>query len=667
MQRVTRSQAGRTACNACHLRKVRCDAQEVGFPCSNCRNGLREGCRRHEKRKRRSARPPEPEPSPVAALTATPTHARTPPASLAGVPVSPATAPLSPSSAGWHLVEFIDQPELTIRPIDKDARLTYVGADVSNLNFLVQQQFGARTASVFHFPANRIARPDVDLSAEAFQLPAKDVVDRLLDAYFTRVNPGFPVVDEVLFMKQYRARDPQNPPSLLLLHAILLVGAHASLPQPDHEVLKTMFYRRAKSLFDARFEANRDTVVQAALLLTWHSEGPEDVSANAWFWLGIAVTTAKGLGMYRNAEDSTLVPHNKRMWRRVWWLLFQCDVLVSLQYGRPLSIHLEDSDVQRLRASDFQDCGENCRVDYVMQLNELCTIVSRILRERFRIAATTERRHALIQEMDNALANWSLRLSPSLQLHASPTTDLWTANLQLVYNMVLILIHRTQLDEHALREDSDICITAAAAIQSIFRDLCERDELRHLWSSSVNCLFTALIQLNIEVRLSNPVLAISALRRYDSALLSLRELARYWPNAQTILTFFESSLRLQQPRRHGTGTEVLDPPAPNPATAPSCGSGLKDVATVGTEAGQVTQEFPVADPASSGQTDVGSRACSPMPPDHERHRQNGSAPEEQAAFDDVHGGFGDIQASWSEWKELYWQQPVFADEVLFTF
>ena len=193
---------------------------------------------------------------------------------------------------------------------------------------------------VHHFPTNRLDRrytahePD-RLPVEAFQLPMKQTVDDLLQAYFGKINPGFPVVDEERFMAQYRARDASDPPSLLLLQTVLLVGAHVS---PNHTSLKPDFFRRAKILIDSRFERNRDVIVQAALLLTWYSDGPEDVAANAFYWIGFASRTAMGLGMHRDAEPSNLVEHNKKMWRRVWWLLVQCDLLISLQYGRPLAM-----------------------------------------------------------------------------------------------------------------------------------------------------------------------------------------------------------------------------------------------------------------------------------------------------------------------------------------
>jgi transcriptional regulatory protein AMDR len=61
-----------------------------------------------------------------------------------------------------------------------------------------------------------------------------------------------------------------------------------------------------------------------------------------------------------------------------------------------------------------------------------------------------------------------------------------------------------------------------------------------------------MIQVRVELRFSNPVLAINALRRFDSASYSLRELAQYWVHAGTILRLFEDSKRLQEDLRMAT-------------------------------------------------------------------------------------------------------------------
>jgi hypothetical protein len=49
-------------------------------------------------------------------------------------------------------------------------------------------------------------------------------------------------------------------------------------------------------LFDLHYENNREHLVQAALLFTWHFEGAGDIAANAYYWIGIACRLAFGPG-----------------------------------------------------------------------------------------------------------------------------------------------------------------------------------------------------------------------------------------------------------------------------------------------------------------------------------------------------------------------------------
>ena len=79
----------------------------------------------------------------------------------------------------------------------------------------------------------------------------------------------------------YRYRDPKNPPSLLLLQAVLLAGSRVCTnPQLMDANGSTTpaamtFYKRAKALYDANYEDDRVTIVQALVLLGWYWEGPE--------------------------------------------------------------------------------------------------------------------------------------------------------------------------------------------------------------------------------------------------------------------------------------------------------------------------------------------------------------------------------------------------------
>ncbi|KAH8700440.1 putative C6 transcription factor [Talaromyces proteolyticus] len=589
------------ACIHCHRRKVRCDSRAVGFPCSNCRSSGKIDCRLHEKKKRPALR------SALNPVPIRPLSLAEPSRTTGQIPAQQALYSAQSSSQGGkqnadskyligkeqtlqnqhprpqsqsltgredrremdnRLVTLIDEQEPDRREIQRGVRAIYVGHDVSNMSFLLRQQRGDEAS--YHFAGNEIPRRRLEIGhdqllQDALTLPEQSLADELVDAYFTNVNRNYPIVDEDQFMTQYRNRDPTDPPPILILQAILLVGARVSRQKQEKEELANVFYRRCKWLFDSRIERNRDILVQAALLLTWHSDTvDDDVAANAHYWVGVAARIATGLGMHRDPVSNTFAAGDRRMWRRVWWILVQFDVLISLSYGRPQAINLEDCDVQSLTEADFIGCGPHVQTDFVIQFAELCSMISYILRERFGLRVSAERRKAILPKADEALANWSLCLPDSLRLRASDM-DASSAMLHLTYNNFLILLHRPHPKASAYSEDygphdAEICSAAAGVITSIFEELRQRDRIRYIWCSGVFTLFTAMIQVRVELRFSNPVLAINALRRFDSTLHSLRALAECWSSAETILRLFENSKRLQQDLRvvHNEVTEKGD-------------------------------------------------------------------------------------------------------------
>ncbi|KAJ5740505.1 transcriptional regulator family: Fungal Specific TF [Penicillium malachiteum] len=593
---VSKRKQGSAACVHCHRRKVRCDARVVGTPCTNCRTSGKPDCRIHEKKKRLAVRsildpvPIRSRPLPTSDHAAHPTtSAGTPlPPSFptafgGGVPAIASNPPqqtfLSNAAEPFrqgpdlshaheahtemeqHLVKLIDEEESGRREIQRGVRAFYVGHEHSNMSFLIRQQRD-QDDDVYHFASNEIPRRQMktghdQLLMDALTLPEPALADELVQAYFTFVNPGYPIVDEDLFMTQYRNRDPSDPPPILLLQAILLVGAHVSRGKAERDALKEIFFRRTKYLFDNRIERNRDILVQTALLLTWHSDSADDdVAADAHFWVGVAARIATGLGMHRNPVSGRFVTRDRRMWRRTWFILVQFDVMISLSYGRPQAINLDDSDVSPLTLADFKNCGPHVQAEFVIHFTELCTMISYLIRDRFGLRASDERRKAVLQEADESLANWSLKLPDNLRLRASDM-DPWSAMLHLTYNNFLILLHRPHPRASAYSDDygphdAEICSAAAGVIASIFEELRLNDRLKFLWYTGVHTLFTAMIQVRVELRFSNPVLAINALRRFDSASYSLRELAQYWVHAGTILRLFEDSKRLQEDLRMAT-------------------------------------------------------------------------------------------------------------------
>lgn len=156
----------------------------------------------------------------------------------------------------------------------------------------------------------------------AFLLPPRGLCDELVECFFQWVAPIIPVINRGQFMKRYR--DSKNPPSILLLQAMLLAGSRVCTNPQLMDVngsttpAAITFYRRAKALYDANYEDDRVSIVQSLVLMSWYWEGPEgnnpislllsvcelltlsgDVTKNVFYWTRVAIVVAQGSGMHR--------------------------------------------------------------------------------------------------------------------------------------------------------------------------------------------------------------------------------------------------------------------------------------------------------------------------------------------------------------------------------
>ncbi|KAF7190531.1 Acetamidase regulatory protein [Pseudocercospora fuligena] len=118
-------------------------------------------------------------------------------------------------------------------------RVLYVGNTTSNLHQLVETS-GSGNRLHYSYPPIKPAlpwRPAVEVCPNTYlnqanaqdlsSLPAQDVRDALIETYFNDIHPGFPVIDQEHFRKQYT--DAADPPPLLLLHSMLLAAARSKI------------------------------------------------------------------------------------------------------------------------------------------------------------------------------------------------------------------------------------------------------------------------------------------------------------------------------------------------------------------------------------------------------------------------------------------------------
>lgn len=468
------------------------------------------------------------------------------------------------------------KPKFTRAPIKEAGRVAYLG-ESSNLTLLVHDRHG--TADVVHYPLPENVRGsrarlteldnvEIDILHQrgAFLLPPRALCDELVDSYFKWVAPIVPVINRNRFMRQYR--DSKNPPSLLLLQAILLAGSRVCTnPQLMDANGSTTpaaltFYKRAKALYDANYEDDRVTIVQALVLMGWYWEGPEDVTKNVFYWSRVATIVAQGSGMHRSVEGSQLSKADKRLWKRIWWTLFTRDRSVAVALGRPVHINTDDSDVEMVSEDDFieDDDGQGnmefppdpLHVQFFLQYVKLCEIMGLVLSQQYSVASKARRQNAIdLTHSDMALADW-LQNCPKEVYWEMPRHHFWSALLHSNYYTTLCLLHRAHMPpathhRGGYMEDNsypsrNIAFQAAAMITSIIENLGAHDELRYCPAFIVYSLFSALIMHVYQMRSSVPSVVQATQERMRVCMNALKDVSRVWLVAKMVYTLFESIL-----------------------------------------------------------------------------------------------------------------------------
>ena len=200
--------------------------------------------------------------------------------------IRPVETPYHPHGNHNSVQAQFKMPKFTRAPIRMAGRVAHLGESLS-LNFLVDNVDGTEDAVHYRSPENnpdsrarltQLESVEIDILhlRGALSLPPKAVCDELVDSYFKWVAPIVPIINKARFMTQYSGKEEY--PSLLLLQAILLAGSkvctYLQLVEMDGSTIPAaqIFYTRAKALYDANYEHDRVTIVQALLLMGLYGE-----------------------------------------------------------------------------------------------------------------------------------------------------------------------------------------------------------------------------------------------------------------------------------------------------------------------------------------------------------------------------------------------------------
>ncbi|KAK5044546.1 hypothetical protein LTR84_010670 [Exophiala bonariae] len=433
-------------------------------------------------------------------------------------------------------------------------RAAFIGTSISNIATLVRNESPSNLIKHFPFPAHKKPLPwkpkpgvlpstvSDDILQDMGCLPTREVRDALVDAYFQHIHPTFPVIVEQRFRLEYA--DPRHPPPLVLLQAVLLVGAHVSdhpLVRVARSSVKSTLYRRTRELFRVRYENDRLYLVQAALLMTWYEENGDDITCNLWAWTGVATRIAYGMGVHRELPLQTSHPmpiDSIRRYHIVWWALFYTETFAALHFGRPCAIRSEDCDVPDLVSEDYLDLDENMDNTIRRDCFELNVALSHIAQDAMRLFAP---RPLTLQTCP--AASLGSRLA-ALAVKLPVRDDPFSCQTRLNYHLVLLHSHRMNRHGHLQDEMRDeghrVRSEAASAMLSILEIMVARDHIRQCHFTCITALLAIVVQcmedIKLAIQTSSVILASGAHAKLGRILSPAKEIATYWPiNAESIL------------------------------------------------------------------------------------------------------------------------------------
>ncbi len=155
-------------------------------------------------------------------------------------------------------------------------------------------------------------------------LVSPELENKLLVSFFENFYPVHPIVNKNNLVEAWKTGSvsPLLKQTVLLtgcLHTHVAVLIDAGFPNKQDAV--EMFYQKARRLYDNDVEVDRVIIIQSLFMLQFRYGSATGHRDNLW-WASAAVALAQIIGMHRSTKDTTMNPEERRLWKKIWWLLF---------------------------------------------------------------------------------------------------------------------------------------------------------------------------------------------------------------------------------------------------------------------------------------------------------------------------------------------------------
>ncbi|KAI6780964.1 putative transcriptional regulatory protein-like protein [Emericellopsis cladophorae] len=281
-------------------------------------------------------------------------------------------------------------------------------------------------------------------------LVGADAAD-MISLYFAKVNSCFPILDEVLFRRQYQANKDRISPALIatLFAHILVYWRHAK-PEGQHRLPDSRFiWNLANGAVYSELHLSPGMSIIKAIILNIGGLPTTSLIGNGVL-LGSAVSMALSLGLNHNPLPWEIPQIEKCLRMKIWWALLVHDRWTSLAHGTPPHISRAQYDVPPPTLEYIGDSaaylGQNQAAPVFIALVSLTDVLDKHLQYIYSVDRSTVRDTT---ELELALNTWVESLSGSVRLIILRGSNLDTpgaSNLRLSYLTTRLLLQRIELE-----------------------------------------------------------------------------------------------------------------------------------------------------------------------------------------------------------------------------
>jgi len=431
--------------------------------------------------------------------------------------------------------------------------------------------------------------------------------DRLMKVYFIYIHPILPVVNKVMFLKQYRGQIKPFPSASLLLAMYGAAARYVEVVRRQEldkiidieddwqppEGWSESFFDELRKFIVGHYTPSMSTV-QAMLIAQNHRASLDSRTTIVWLICGLDIRMAQDLGLNRSSDKWMLPKSEIETRKRVWWAVYIADRWDSASTGKPVAIFDEDCDVgypdeyadwdeimdtwqdgdpTGPRFPSIQPGTPNNKgskqplYQPFVQLAKLSEILGRILHGLYTPKAKKISMKygsdAIVTLLDHALTDWREKLPPSLYAFKgdrksdgagrNPITPM-AGMIALCYYTVLILLHRPFIESNLNGQNNaksalsslSICTSAATRCINVAEKMNFRESMLFSWNFVVYPVFSSSIIHIHNANSSDEKVRDTAKQYLIKSTALFKRLQSVTANAEIIYNIFVKILNIQE-------------------------------------------------------------------------------------------------------------------------